>query len=188
MADAECNFILVDIGGFGRDNDSKIFSESDMGKAFNGNKLNIPAQQNIIGTGIEMPFYFVGDKAFPLRTNLMRPYARRQLNNEKRLFNYRLSRARRTVECAFGILVKKFGLFTHSISTSLKLGEASIKSACVLHNYTWQRQNETERNLEREFLDQTNVPPLIGLRPTPAHRGGTETIETRNKLTAYFSR
>lgn len=134
MADAECNFILVDVGGFGRDNDSKIFSESAMGKAFNGNKLNIPAQQNIIGTDIEMHFYFVGDEAFPLRTNLMRPYPRGQLNNEKRLFNYRLSRARRTVEHAFGILVRKFGLFTHSISTGLKLAEASIKSVCVLHD------------------------------------------------------
>jgi hypothetical protein len=86
--------------------------------AFNGNKLNIPAQQNIIGPEIEMSFYFVADEAFSLRTNLMRPYARIQLNNEKRLFNYRLSRARRTVECAFGILVRTFGLFTHSISRS----------------------------------------------------------------------
>jgi hypothetical protein len=38
VADADCNFMLIDVGGYGRVNDSKIFSESSMGKAFSANK------------------------------------------------------------------------------------------------------------------------------------------------------
>jgi hypothetical protein len=99
---------LIDVGGYGRDNDSKMFSEYSMGKAFSANKLNIPAQQKIGRTDIDMPFYLVGDE-FPLQQNLMRSFPRRQLDISKRIFNSRSSRARRTVECAFGVLVRKFG-------------------------------------------------------------------------------
>ena len=38
----------------------------------------------------------------------MKPYAQRQLTKEQRVFNYRLSRGRRIVENAFGILGQRW--------------------------------------------------------------------------------
>ncbi|XP_031342315.1 uncharacterized protein LOC116170224 [Photinus pyralis] len=187
VADAKSNFILIDVGAYGRDNDSTVFSESTMGRAFKANALNIPGSQEIINTDINMPFYLVGDEAFPLSENLMRPYARRQLNFANRIFNYRLSRARRTVECAFGILTKKFGIFQKAIETDIQLTEGSIKSACVIHNFVRQTQNESDKSLETEFLEQnSNNLQLQSLRPTSTHRANTKALQVREKLTEYF--
>ena len=49
-----------------------------------------------------MPYVIVGDEAFPLQNHLMRPYPGRGCPEDQQVFNYRLSRARRIVENAFG--------------------------------------------------------------------------------------
>jgi len=53
------------------------------------------------------PYYLVADEAFPLSGYLMRPYAKKTLDNIKRIFNYRLSRARKTIECTFRMAAEK---------------------------------------------------------------------------------
>jgi len=83
---------------------------------------------------VELPFMILEDEAYPLLSYLMRPYPSRQLAESWRLFNYRLSRGRRVVESAFGILAGKWRILNKPIETSHNMADRTIKSTCVLHN------------------------------------------------------
>lgn len=65
----------------------------------------------------------------------MKPYSHRWLSDEERIFNYRLSRARRVAENAFGILAARFCIFCRPISLSVETIDFVIKAACALHNW-----------------------------------------------------
>jgi len=78
----------------------------------------------------------VGDEAFTLKTYLVRPYPGSQSkgDNEKRIFNFRLSQARRVVENAFGILSQKFQIYQRTLQSLLENADI-IFATCILHNY-----------------------------------------------------
>ena len=95
---AVCNhkyeFILFDVGAVGSESDGSVLSRSELGKAMREKKLNLPQEMNLLpGSNIRVPYYFVGDEAFAMTSNLMRPYFGRNLDERKNIFNYRLSRA-----------------------------------------------------------------------------------------------
>jgi len=43
--------------------------------------------------------------------NFLKPYNQKELNYERKVFNYRLSRGRNVIENAFGILSSRFRIF-----------------------------------------------------------------------------
>jgi hypothetical protein len=94
MVDADYCFMYIDVGGNGRASDSAIFRDCTLNISMQNNTLGMPESSVIIG-----------DDAFPLRTNLMKPYSKTGLSNYERTYNYRPSCARRVVENAFGILL-----------------------------------------------------------------------------------
>ena len=53
-------------------------------------------------TRIDFPYVLVGEEAFPLKDYLMQPFPNEVLDDGKRIFGYRLSRARSTIENVFG--------------------------------------------------------------------------------------
>lgn len=68
--------------------------------------MRLPKPEPISENGDNLPYCLVGDEAFPLKTYLLKPYPGKQnAEHEKRIFNYRLSRVRRTIENSFGILI-----------------------------------------------------------------------------------
>lgn len=143
LVDARYNFVMVDVGSLGRSSDGGIFSRSAMGKRLENGTLDIPIDNCLPGTNIKTPYVIVGDEAFPLKTYLMRPYPGRQSNGDAivRQFNYRLSRARRISENAFGILVQKFRIFLRPIKLSPENADYIILSGCILHNFIRQRNS-----------------------------------------------
>ncbi|KAL0879269.1 hypothetical protein ABMA27_003049 [Loxostege sticticalis] len=119
-ADADSLFTMIEVGCAGRNSDAGIFRVSSMKRLIEEDALNIPAPGPLPmdENNFSFPFYFVGDEAFPLEKYSMRPFLGRTATNTSRIFNYRLSRARKSVEW----------LFWHVVNNI-------IKSACVLHNF-----------------------------------------------------
>lgn len=136
VADADGIFLSVNVGEYGRNSDGRVLKESSFGKALFSGHLRLPEPAPLPGDVNKLfPFYFVADEAFPLTNNIMKPYARRQLTNENRIFNYRLSRGRRSVECAFGMLTSKFRLLETPICCDINKIDNIIQALCVLHNF-----------------------------------------------------
>ena len=82
IADANYKFIYIDVGAFGKDSDSSIFERTDFYKKLENNELNIPKGHPLPGTvGPNMPYTFIGDEAFSLSRNVMRPYSGKVLSH-----------------------------------------------------------------------------------------------------------
>ncbi|XP_039314630.1 protein ALP1-like [Solenopsis invicta] len=151
VASARYKFLMVDIGGEGRHSDEGIFKNSVINYRLQHNQLYIPAPTPIITEGKAMPYMLVADEAFQLNNFTLRPYPGKTLTNEQRIFNYRLSRARRVVENTFGIMVARWRIFSKIINTSLKTSESIVKACVILHNYCMDKVGYCSKGFADEF-------------------------------------
>ena len=116
IVDADYKFLYVDIGCNGRISDGGVFKNCNIYQMFEEKKLDVPELTPLPGTTTLSPYVLIADDAFPLKTYILKPYSQVGLTNEKRIFNYRLSRARRVMENAFGILSNRFRVFMSPIN------------------------------------------------------------------------
>lgn len=135
LVDANLRFIYVDAGTNGRCSDGGVWAKSDLKKCLDTNALHIPEASYLPGTNIKVPYVIVADDAFPLTPNIMKPFSGRNLSEKQVIFNYRLSRARRIVENAFGILANRFRIYKSEILASPLKERTFVLTTCVLHNF-----------------------------------------------------
>lgn len=147
--DAKYLFTYVDIGAYGHCSDSTVFMESTFGKTISDMTICAPDENFLPETSMKSPFVFIGDEGFPLKPNIMRPYPRRQLDREKRIFNYRLSRARRTVENVFGILSARWRILRRPIEAYTAVDEI-VKATACLHNYL--KSTDFKETSKRQYV------------------------------------
>lgn len=124
----------------------------------------------------------MGDEAFALNENMMRPYPRDQSLNDKSkaVYNYRHSRARRTTENAFGILSARFRIFFTPIFADPDKIDQIIIAACILHNIMRNEATHTDEHFE---LPKENLKSILGSAGRPFSSGKT----TRDKFKDYFN-
>ena len=130
----------------------------------------------------------------------MKPYPGKFLDQEKRIYNYRLSRARRTIENVFGILVAKFRIFKGPLKANPTHVENIIKAAVCLHNYL--RLTEGARYLPSGFVDcesnsgdiipgdwrkEVDISTFIDLPKSKSNRCTEDSTITRDNLCTYFN-
>nr|CAI5861383.1 unnamed protein product [Callosobruchus analis] len=132
IANSNYEFIMFDVGTNGRVSDGGVINNTCFYKALVEGQLKIPA----VNERNNLPYVFIGDEAFALRKDFLKPYNERELNPERSNYNKRLSRARRIIENVFGILANRF----------LESIETVVMATCVLHNYL--RKKNPNRYME----------------------------------------
>lgn len=199
LVDADSKFLYVDVGACGRASDGGVWERCSLKHAVESNLLGIPQPENIPFTSKKCPYLFVGDDAFPLKGYLMKPYPGRGETVETTIFNYRLSRARRTSENAFGILAARFQVFRQPIRTTPENVKDITLAAVALHNYL--RVNSRETYTPPDFIDREDLQSgrlhrgQMHLHPHAAVEGlhavgrghSNEAKQIREMLKGYFN-
>lgn len=159
LVDHEYKFIWYDLGANGSASDAQIFNSSDLLEVMTAQTLQFPDADPLPGDNVDMPYFFIGDEAFALKTWMMKPYSRQHLTREETAFNYRLSRARRVVENAFGILSMRWRVLTTSMQHELKTVEFIVEACIVLHNLMRNRYPVMHRRAVDREDENGNIIP-----------------------------
>ena len=119
-------------GAPGSNHDATIFSVSGLYQSLI-NDENFPRLWTKVND-VMVPPMMLGDSAFPHHTWLQKPYSHGFLTEEENYFNYRLSRGRIVIECAYGEYKGRWRI-THRKQECTPTVLARIGLACVvLHN------------------------------------------------------
>ena len=133
IADSNYELIYFNFGTNGRVSDAGILEYTDFYDKVRNECLKIPESSDVKGR--KLPCVFVGDEAFSLRKDFLRPYNVKQLTRERKIFNFRLSRARRITENVFGILVERFSIYKTHINIQLDNVKDVVMASCAMHNF-----------------------------------------------------
>ena len=196
LVDASYKFIFVDIGQLGSNADGGVFRRSEFGQAFLNKELDMPDPKpfpNMPEAGV-FPCCIVADKAFPLRPDLMRPYPRKtkgqNLPLDKAVFNYRLSRARRIVENAFGILAQRWRLLNRRIQMDEDNVDYVIHAMCCLHNYLTETKEYTDSNtlvVDDDGIAEIPAGNVINMAHLQGYHSAQQALQTRDLYKTYFN-
>ncbi|XP_071997851.1 uncharacterized protein [Engystomops pustulosus] len=179
VADTKYRFLAMDVGAYDSSGDSRVMEASLIKQKLLHEENSLPPPRPLPGTTQTLPFVMVSDEAFNVTPCQLRPFPRKGLDTRRRVFNYRLSRARRYIECTFGIMIKKWKILGTSIQLDVATVDAVVKACSVLHNYV----------LDHDGPDvgaETSIPSLgtaINWQTSTTHDSG---LDVRDLFADYF--
>lgn len=196
LVDADYRFLWVNVGANGSSGDAQIFNNSDLRDSIITGGIGFPPPEPLPRDDQPTPYFIVGDDAFGLRTWLMKPHSKRNLTDPERIFNYRLSRARRIVENAFGILSQRFGCLLTTLRQDPETVNSIVMACVVLHNLMRIRYPRQLPDVDQEGPDHQVIPGAWRqnnelIDAIADIRGGNRDTRAakaqRQYLTAYFN-
>ena len=154
LVDADYKFIWADVGNQGSSSDAQIFNNSQLRNGLENGTLGLPDPEPLPHDDRATPYFLVGDDAFPLRKWMMKPFS-----HPERIFNYRLSRARRVIENSFGILAHRWRCMMGTMQQDPHRARVIVMAAMCLHNFVRLRYPGLQNNdLDQEDEAGNNIP------------------------------
>ena len=148
----------MDVGAEGSAGDGGTWSRCGLSRALEDGRVGLPEPKALPNDDKPIPFHLVGDDAFALKTFLMKPYSHQSQVHEQKIYSYRLSRARRVVENAFGLLSARMRVFGTTMNLQPPIVKTVAMCGCVLHNLILQRYPHAPNDVDHEDADH-NVRP-----------------------------
>jgi len=189
LVDVRNKFLSVDVGAYGRQSDSGVLSKSNLYQHLES--FLFPHPKQIPGTTTKFPYVINGDQGYPLKDYLMRPYSTDNATvcREIEVYNYRHSQARRTVECAFRILVSKWRCLKTEQQVSPEHVDKLFSAACLLHNFITDKEGIDEATLQKiKSSDTAEGGKSANRRPRRYNRAKREAYNIRERFKIYFNR
>nr|CAI5825597.1 unnamed protein product [Callosobruchus analis] len=177
-----CSIVLQgpDVGGCGKQSDGATFQASKLSKLLQKNKF--PKEKKLPSSNDKLPHVFIADEAYPLKENLMKPYSGKTVNPSQENFNKLSSRARKTVECAFGILFSKWRILSHVIETGEQTADTVIEAICILNNTVIEKESHL-----LNVLELPQIPETCNQRRSISYNPSTNRAKLiRMKYTEFF--
>ncbi len=130
LVDGDYKFTWVEVGPKGTSSDAHIFEDYDLKVAIDQRVIGFSPPDNQPDDDKDMPYFFVGDNAFPLCTYMMKPYGRGARTNLQ-LLHVPLSKSQR--EC-LGILANRYDYLLSVIKFQPNISTNIVLTAICSHN------------------------------------------------------
>lgn len=152
MCDAQRRFIWFDMSHTPSTHDSLAWSGTTLGyKIANGE--------------LPHPFVVLGDSAFTCTNSMITP-------GKDDDFNFEHSSLRINIECAFGELIRRWGILWRPLEI-LFASRSGVVGCCIrLHNFCIDQRLELDEHLRGDQQDMCEVQPGNFVRPPRLDRDG----------------
>ncbi|XP_028394515.1 protein ANTAGONIST OF LIKE HETEROCHROMATIN PROTEIN 1-like [Dendronephthya gigantea] len=198
VADANAQFIAFQLGDAGSQSDGGIFKHGSLSSLCKSELF--PQPSCLPGTSLAVPYYLIGDEAFALDVNLQKPYPHRSAMGDEKVYNYRLSHARRIIENAFGIMCSRFRVLLCTLELDVPNAMQVVCACVTLHNFLSMKKDKvyspsgfmdiddgSGNTTPGSWRSLINDSPLSNLARTPRERSSTlQARQVRDTLKEYF--
>ena len=114
-----------------------VLLQTELHKKLETNTLCLPQAVPLNGREKKsVPYFFIGDEAFPLSENLMKVYpGRHPKGSKERIFNYRICKSWRVVENVFGLASSMFRLVRKPMFLEPEKAQLVVMTIACWHNF-----------------------------------------------------